>query len=334
MKKTFFSTLLFLFFFNITFSQKINPNDLHLLKKKEDSLKIFSSQIISGITAANRLFADSSFTTMFVRALKIKNSFYYPFDSLLSIAKLTAPDNSFKIFTWQMNVNDELTRQHGAIQINTKDGALKLFPLIDKSDNTKNIIDTTGNNFGWIGAVYYDLVEKEALGKKYYTLLGYDENNRNSNKKIVEVLTFNDGSPFFGGKYFSAVNEIFANSGNRFIMEYKKSAGPRLTYDKDLDMIIYEHLISETGEPQKKYTYIPDGDYEGLQWKDGIWVHIKKVFTQQLKEGQAPVPNPILDDKGNIDETRLKTNGIQESDMPDKPVNSTPQANTPRKKIK
>ncbi len=267
---------------------------------------MLSSQIIGGINAADRLIADSNFTRMFVRALKIKNSFYYPFDSLISISKLVPPDSSFKIFTWQMNVNDEVTRQHGAIQINTKDGSLKIFPLIDKSDNTKDIIDTVGNNLGWIGAVYYQLIEKQASGKAYYTLLGYDENNMSSNKKVVEVLTFDDGIPVFGGMYFSPLNEIFANSGSRFILEYKKHAGPRLTYDKDQDMIIYEHLISETNEPQKKYTYIPDGDYEGLQWKDGKWIHIEKVFTQKLKEGEEPVPHPIMDDKGNIDETRLK----------------------------
>ena len=92
------------------------------------------------------------------------------------------------------------------------------------------------------------------------------------------------------------------------ILEYKKNAGPRLAYDADQDMIIYEHLISESGEPQKKYTYIPDGDYEGLKWKDGKWVHIEKVFTQKLKEGEAPMPNPIRDDKGTIDENKLKDN--------------------------
>ena len=308
MKKTCFSTLLFLFFCNISFSQKISSTDLKILRKKEDSLKLLSSQIVGGITAADRLNADSIFTKMLVRALKITNSFYYPFDSLVSISRLVPSDSSFKIFTWQMNVNDEITRQHGAIQLKTKDGSLKLFPLIDKSDNTKDIIDTVGNNFGWIGAVYYQLIEKQASGKNYYTLLGYDENNMSSNKKIVEVLTFDNDSPVFGGKYFSPVNEIFANAGSRFILEYKKNAGPRLTYDKDQGMIIYEHLISETNEPQKRYTYIPDGDYEGLQWKDGKWIHIEKVFTQKLKEGQEPLPNPLLDKDGNIDATKLKDN--------------------------
>jgi hypothetical protein len=303
------SLVLFLFSFTISFSQKITLSDLKILKKKEDSLKKFSLQIIQGITAADRFKADSQFTRMFVRALKVPGSFNYPFDSLITISKLIPPDSSFKIFTWQMMVNDYVVRQHGAIQMKTSDGSLHLFPLIDKSDVTANLADTVGNNYGWIGAVYYQIIEKQAFGKKYYTLLGYDENNLNSNKKIVEVLTFNNDQPVFGGSYFSLPdNTMNKNFNARLILEYKKNAGPRLTYDQDQDMIIYEHLISESGEPQKKYTYIPDGDYEGLKWKDGKWVHIEKVFTQKLKEGEAPIPNPIRDDKGTIDENKLKDN--------------------------
>ncbi len=337
MKKICLPALAFLFLFSNSFSQKITPGDLALLRKKEDSLKVLSSQIINGITPADRLAADSNFTKMFVRALKIKNSFHYPFDSLVSISKLVPPDSSFKIVTWQMNVNDEVTRQHGAIQMNTKDGSLSLLPLIDKSENTKNIIDTVSNNFGWIGAVYYQLVQKQASGKNYYTLLGYDENNMSSNKKIVEVLTFENGSPVFGGKYFSPLNEIFANSGSRFILEYKKNSGPRLTYDNDLNMIVYEHLISETNEPQKKYTYIPDGDYEGLQWKDGKWIHVDKIFTQKLKAGQEPVPNPLLDDKGNINEAKLKNNETDEPEQSSTGEKSIPmklKASSQKNKVK
>ncbi len=312
MKKIVFH-LIIIFFYSTSFSQKINTSDLKIITKKEDSLKSLALQIIQGRTGADRLKADSHFTKMFVRALKIPHSFDYPFDSLITISKLTPPDGIFRIFTWQMVINDHVVRQHGAIQMKTKDGSLDLFPLIDKSDVTYNMADTIGNNFGWIGAVYYRLIEKQAFGKNYYTLLGYDENNLSSNKKIVEVLTFNNGQPLFGGSYFSFQgNDIAKNFGSRFILEYKKNASPRLTYDEDQDMIIYEHLISESGEPQKKYTYIPDGDYEGLQWRNGKWVHINKVYTQILENGAAPVPHPIRDEEGNIDESKLMSNGADE----------------------
>jgi len=306
---------------------QINSSERRQLHKKEDSLKSFALQIIQGRTAAERFAADSQFTKMFVRALKTKNSFYYPFDSLITISELVPEDSSFKIFTWQMVINENLTRQHGAIQMRTEDGSLKLFPLIDKSDVTINEEDTIGNNFGWMGAVYYKIIEKHAFGKNYYTLLGYIENTISSNKKVIEILTFNNGEPTFGGSYFSFQdNSVIKKYRARYIMEYKKNASPRLTYDPDQDMIIYEHLISESGEPQKKYTYIPDGDYEGLTWRDGKWVHIQKVFTQKTPEGQEPLPQPVLDAQGNIDESKLSSrrpeNTEEDSDSipPSKPA--------------
>ncbi len=296
---------------------------------------------MQGKTAAERFKADSQFTKSFVRALKMSNSFYYPFDSLITISNLIPPDSSFRIFTWQMVVNEYVTRQHGAIQMKTADGSLKLFPLIDKSAITINKEDTIGNNFGWMGAVYYKLIEKKAFDKNYYTLLGYDENNINSNKKVIEILTFKDGEPIFGGGNFSFQdNSVIKKSRARYVMEFKKDASPRLTYDPEMDMIVYEHLISETGEPNKKYTYIPDGDYEGLKWVDGKWVHVEKVFTQKTAEGQEPVPQPVRDAQGNLDDTKLSTR------MPDdqgnaadtsgeekvSPKNTTQSKKTPKKK--
>jgi hypothetical protein len=320
MTKLFLPLFLAVLFHGILLAQKPGNTGFKELKKKEDSLKVFALQIIQGRTDAERFNADSQFTKIFVRALKINNSFNYPFDSLITISRLAPPDSTFKIFTWQMVINDNVVRQHGAIQMRTKDGSLKLFPLIDKTSVTNDIIDTVTNNLSWIGAIYYKIIPKQANGKTVYTLLGFDENNLSSNRKIIEVLSFNNGEPVFGGAYFNTADKTAAkNFGARFVMEYKKNASPRLTYDEEQDMIIYEHLISETGEPQKKYTYIPDGDYEGLEWKDGKWAHIEKVFNQKLEDGNAPVPAPIRDAKGTIDETKLKDNELETSD--DKPAN-------------
>lgn len=288
------------------FAQHITGTDRKILQKKEDSLKIFAAAILQGRNPEDRFAADSQFTKTFVRALQVKNSFYYPFDSLITIAKVIPQDSTFKIFTWQLPISADVIRQHGAIQMKTADGSLKIFPLLDKSDVINNIDDTVTSNIAWIGALYYKIIEEKSFGKNVYTLLGFDDNNINSDRKIIEVLTFEDGKPVFGGPFFSFQdNSLQKKNISRYIMEYKKNAGPRLTFDNDMNMIVYEHLISETGEVQKKYTYIPDGDYEGLKWKDGKWVHIVKVFNQITPEGQEPVPHPILDAKGNIDESKL-----------------------------
>lgn len=290
-------------------AQPISSSDVKMLQKKEDTLKLYADRIIAGQSMSIRFTNDSLFTRAFVKALKTPYSFYYPFDSLQTISKLYAPDSSFRIFTWQMVVSDNLTRQHGAIQMKTADGTLKIFPLIDKSDVTENIIDTAANNKGWIGAVYYRIIQKRSGNQNYYTLLGYDENNLKSNRKIIEVLSFQNDEPMFGGRFFSYDEDaVFKSSNSRYLMEYKKTAGARLTFDEDLDMIILEHLVSETGEPLKKWTYIPDGDYEGFKWKNGRWVHVEKVFNQITELGKEPVPLPVKDAQGNIIEENLKQN--------------------------
>ena len=288
-------------------AQSISKKEFALMQSKEDSMKSFAIKIIQGINPSDRLQADSIFTKIFVRTLKIKNSFYYPFDSLFTISSLYAPDSSFRIFTWQLVISDYVTRQHGAIQMKTTDGSLKLLPLIDKSDVIENYEDTIGNNLGWIGAVYYKLLLNQYNGQKFYTLIGYDENNLRSNKKIIEILHFENDEPIFGGRFFSIPNNSFkAKNPARFVMEYKKEAGPSLNYDDELKMIVMEHLISESNEPNKKWTLVGDGDYEGLRWIGGKWVYISKIFNEVTPEGLPPTPQPIRDDKGNIDDLKLK----------------------------
>lgn len=288
-----------------SFSQ-LSQADRFNIARKEDSLKLQSLKIIQGINSSDRLKADSLFTKAFVRALKMPYSFNYRFDSLETISQLYAPDSSFRIFTWQMVINDNVIRQHGAIQLKTRDGSLKLFPLIDKSDVTTDITDTIGNNFGWMGAVYYKIIETKYQGNSFYTLLGYDENNIRSNKKVIEVLNFKEGQPVFGGRYFSvADNNLVLKSIARYVMEFKKQASPRLTYDDELNMIIMEHLISQSNEPNKKWTLVGDGDYEGFKWINGKWTYISKIFNQVTPENQPPTPKLIRDAEGNVDETKL-----------------------------
>ena len=334
MKKIFSFFILSLFGYQLSFAQRISMNDTKFLRQKEDSMKGLSVKIIQGINSSDRLNADSLFTRILVRSLGIKNSFYYQFDSLQTISQLYAPDSTFRIFTWQLVINDNVVRQHGAIQMRTADGSLKLFGLIDKSDVTQNISDTIGNHRGWIGAVYYKLIQKKSFNKNYYTLLGYDEDNIRSNRKIIEVLTFDNDQPVFGSRNFSFEDDkIFKTSISRYIMEYKKEAGPRLSYDPDQDMIIVEHLVSETGEPNKKWTYIGDGDYEGFKWINGKWVHVEKVYHYITPLGKEPIPNPIRDNDGNVNESKLK-GGEEEEEKTGTEIKVKSKTVTPVKKKK
>lgn len=280
-------------------AQGVANSDLKALQSKEDSLREVASKIVMAREAAERFRSDSLFTRMLVRALKIPYSFRYPFDSIIHISKIYSPDSTFRIFTWQVVRDETLNRRHGAIQLKTSDGSLKLFPLIDRTSVIGHPADTVTNNEWWLGSIYYKVIQKKANNSNYYTLLGYDENTMKSTKKRIEVLSFSSsGAPVFGGPYFSFEEDsVKKPMQSRFWIEYKKEGNARLQFDDELDMIIYDHLISETNEPDKKYTYIPDGDYEGFKWKNGKWVHVDKVFNFALKDGEAPVIVPISEDK-------------------------------------
>lgn len=289
-------------------AQKISTTDRKKLKEREDSLQSLAADIILDSLAGPRMRSDSLFTRTLIRALQIKNSFYYPFDSIQGIAKLYAPDSTFRIFTWNLQINDYWSLQRGAIQMRTNDGSLKLVPLHDASSFTTDAEDSVRNKNNWIGSVYYDIVKTTYNGKDFYTLIGYDNNTEMSNKKWIEVLTFDQNNePVFGGKYFTFDKDSIKRSPqDRFSLEYKKEARAILKYDEDSKLIIVDHLISETDEPQNKWTYVPDGDYEAFKWENGKWVHIDKLYNYKLQEGQAPVADPLLDVKGNPDEKKLQ----------------------------
>lgn len=297
-----FIYILFLCAFTRVQAQNFTTAELKDLRLRQDSLKKLAYKIINNESAAVRFRSDSLFTRTIVRALLRKNSFQFPFDSLVNISRLYSQDSAFRIFTWQVVKDESYCRQKGFIQLKTKDGSLKLFPLRDVSEFTVAPVDTIANHLGWIGAVYYRILIKEYEGKKFYTLFGYDENNARTTRKWMDVLSFDDnGSPVFGlqNAFSYAKDSIPKPSVNRFLLEYKKDGRARVQYDEEMDMIVYDHLVSESNEPQKKYTLIPDGDYEGFQWKNGQWVHIDKVFDFKLKDGEAPVPTPFIEDKLN-----------------------------------
>lgn len=313
MKKIFLFIITCFFFFNLK-AQSLSKQNLQQLKKVEDSLKIHSKKMIFDTEAINRFRADSFFIRAFVRALKIKNSFNYTFDSIQTVSKIYSPDSLFRIFTWQFMKDEATYRQRGAIQVRTTDGSLKLFPLFDVSEYTNAATDSVRTPNNWIGAIYYGIILKTYNSKKYYTLLGYDDNSARTNKKWIEILTFSEsGIPHFGKNIFVYKKDgLKANQpAYRFVMEYKKDARARLIYDIDEDMIVFDHLISEEADVSKRYTLIPAGDYEGFKWKDGQWIHVEKIHTQILKDGQAPIPFPIKDASGKSDEEKLKQQSLK-----------------------
>jgi hypothetical protein len=224
--------------------------------------------------------------------------------------------------TWSITYNEDLCQQRGVIQFPGKNGSPQFTPLYDYSTRTPYPEDSARDHKHWVGAIYYNIVQTKYNNRNYYTLFGYDPNTPRTNKKWIEVLTFDDNNmPVFGGRYFSFAKDSAKRPDQfRYFIEYKKQASATVDYDPDLKMILIDHLISETDEPDLPQTFVPDGDYEGFKWTNGKWLHIDKVFDQKLEDGQAPIPDPLRDLKGNTNDEKLKQQS--ERNKPGKKSNS------------
>lgn len=306
--KQFVSALFLIVLSSVGMAQKISPADMKLLRAKEDSLKKLSFHLNTDSLPQQRMLADSAFTKTLVRALQVKNSFYFPFDSVRGVSRLYSPDTSFRIITWNISYNDYYARQRGAIQYRTADGSLKLAPLRDASEFTDKPQDSVRTRSNWIGAMYYNMVKTQHKGKNYYTLFGFDNNSAQSSMKWIEVLSFNEkNEPVFGGPFFTYEKDSVPKPPKyRFFLEFKKDTRVLVNYIEELGMILVDHLVSESDQPELAWTMIPDGDQEGYKWENGKWVHIDKVFTLKLEDGQAPVGDPLLGPGGTRNEQKLQ----------------------------
>ncbi|HVU53785.1 MAG TPA: hypothetical protein VHD83_01965 [Puia sp.] len=326
--------------FQHTYAQtSISRSVLKSLQIQEDSLKVLSDSLVNAGDPATRLRADSQFIRTLVRSLKMKHSFYYPFDSLIGISRLYSPDSTFRILTWQYKKDDYIFLHEGAIQMNQPDGSLKLYPLFDVSMFTAKPLDSIRSRRNWVGAIYYRIIQKTYQGVNYYTLLGFDDYTRSSSKKWMEVMTFSrSGEPVFGGPYFSFQDDSVRRPMQfRYNIEFKKEANTRFNYDPQLDMVLYDHLVSEGDQPERKDSYVPDGDFEAFKWKDGVWVHVEKqIFNFKLKDGQFPQEATMMDDNGGINEQKLQEQSeknIQNAEK-EKAKKTTTPARTPAKPVK
>ena len=213
-------------------------------------------------------------------ALRVNGSYYFRFDSLKSVSIVYSPDNAFRIITWNLVLNDERFHYYGVLQLNPEN-AKKIkdtsnlrpfYPLIDRSEQIKNVLDTTVDQNYWWGATYYKIIPVKYKKQTYYTLLGWNGHTAKSNKKVVESLYFENNKPLFGAPIFDL---HYKKPIKRMVFEFANNATMTLRYSEKKGYLIYESVVptrpQDQGHPE---TYLPDGSYDYLLFnkKTGIWV--------------------------------------------------------------
>ena len=76
---------------------------------------------------------------------------------------------------------------------------------------------------------------------------------------------------------------------NRFILEFSKEASAGLNYSEAERKVIYDHVAPNGDALEGFYAnYVPDGTYEGFEWKKGKWRHVENITYEKRKDGDVP----------------------------------------------
>lgn len=271
------------------YAQKLSAGELEHFQKTEDSLIASADSMYRAYMYEDRIEYCHKFVKQLSNLLKQPNSYSYPFEKLAKKVHIISPDDkSFRMFNWTVEYRLAGFRYYGAVQ--KADG--QLIPLLDMSEKIEgNALYGLLSNRNWFGSEYYRIMtQKAADGRPLYFLFGANHNGNGYSTKTVDLLNIEGNKVTFGGDYFR-VNNMPAK---RFVLEYQKGAQVSLNWDNERGMIVYDRVVSEVNQPQRRNTLVPSGMVDGMKWANFQWQPVQDVVPiMKLKDGQAPVNGVI-----------------------------------------
>lgn len=247
------------------------------IRNMEYQLEGLSHRFINSPDIQERITSCYYFIKTLKKALLVPQSYEYEFTSLKTVSILKPKDNTFRIFTWNLILDSGKYMYFGAIQMNVKD-SLVLFGLYDSSDRLKDAEYETVDNRHWVGALYYQIHDYKYRGNHYYMLFGWDGEDDQSTKKIIDMLYFKDGKPYFGEPVFAIEGE----TQNRMIFEFADNAVMLCRYDKNEKKVVMANLVPPNPMLEgRRQFYLPDGTYSYLEFKRGYWVYRDLLFDDR-----------------------------------------------------
>ena len=194
----------------------------------------------------------------------------YPFESWTTMSTISAPDGEFRIFNWNVE-NDFGVHSHYCYLVKPDGKENTVIELIEDKITIAPKPDHTLTAEHWYGALYYSIIPVKKGNRTLYTIMGYNGNDRTTNRKLLDVF-------YFKGKTLRMGYPIFQEGPDserlvrRVFFEYSEKAIISLRMNENLGAIVFDHLVPERPDLEGLYDfYIPDMTYDGYKWEDGIW---------------------------------------------------------------
>jgi hypothetical protein len=267
--------------------------NFEFFKMESESLKGMAKEILNHDSSRYKFELNKKFGAALKGLLTMQGSFDFPFDSLVTISKIYAPDYSFRIFSWYIVDEDQDHFYYALLQRKVKTIGGKDSLIVQALNHTQAITadaeNLALNQNTWLGALFYKVLMFKSKGYRrdfytgkvekaqntYYVLLGWNGGSKYSTFKMIEPLTFDEqdvekihlGAPLF---YFNAIPKY------RVIYEYSDNAFFKLNAElvdrkwprKSVEMIVFDHLSPPNRiKKHEMLAYGPDGSYDGLYFR-------------------------------------------------------------------
>jgi hypothetical protein len=213
-----------------------------------DSLRRLGEKILGSSSDFSRFEANEKFKGLLIFMLSHDGAYDLDFTVVKNLSALTAPDKKFRIFTWVVPRTDMSYECFGLVYSwNERKKAWVTYELEDVKNDITNPEKKVFRKNEWWGALYYELIPVKSNGSRYYTLLGWDGSTALSNRKVIEVLSFNPlGQPSFGASLFSG----YGKQQKRIIFEYADFTQMVLRYEKQAYVIEKKKKNTKKNQPK------------------------------------------------------------------------------------
>jgi hypothetical protein len=293
---------LFLVAFSGALQAQKNDTATFVFVHQEMKLAELQNSVFYSRTENERFAANRDFIAMFDQMIQNPAILRYPLSKLKEVSVLESRDRQLKLITWNIYRDDGTHVYFGYVlhmsRKKIKKGFMKSeyetsytwHKLLDRSSTVRYPETYQGTADKWFGMLYTQLVESG----DYYVLIGWDGNDKLTQRKFVDVLHFrSNGDPVFGKDVFKFPRK----NPKRLMFEYSSAVTMSLRYNEKRDMIIYSHLSSgqDGGSLEGQYQfYGPDGSFDALVRKKDKWVVVEDIDARndKSKNDNAEKPDP------------------------------------------
>ena len=294
----------FFVFISLLSGAQKSDSSLYAFRVAEQELLNFHNTAFYSRVDAEKIEANKKMLAVWDGIVTNPKILNYSFDGLKKdVAILSPKDKKFKLITWNIARNDGTHAYFGYLLVNNskriKKGLFKYevvesyeyFKLLDRSAQVKSPESYIGTPDKWFGMIYTSLIECDG----YYTLIGWDGNDKITQRKFIDALYFkSDGSPVFGKDIFKFPRK----NPKRLMFEWSSEISMSVKYDEKRNQIVYSHLgpnkEGDLLEGQFQY-YGPDGSYDALELHKDKWVIVEDVDArgEKNKNDGAEKPDAI-----------------------------------------